>query len=80
MGRYNSLFEIDEHLFIKRVFIKHLKRLSALLKKSLWPRCFPVDFAKFLGTTFFTEQLRWLLLWLQARTTEHAMLREFNPF
>ena len=35
---------------------------SALLKKRLWHRCFPVNFAKFLRATFFTEQLRWLLL------------------
>ena len=25
-------------------------------------RCFPLKFAKFLKTTFFTEHLRWLLL------------------
>ena len=30
--------------------------------KSLWHKCFPVNFAKFLRTTFFTEHLRWLLL------------------
>ena len=35
---------------------------QALLKKSLWHRCFPVNFAKFLRTPFFTEHLRWLLL------------------
>ena len=32
------------------------------LKKRLWHRCFPVNFAKFLRTTFFTEHLWWLLL------------------
>ena len=31
-------------------------------KKRLWHRCFPVNFAKFLRTPFFTEQLQWLLL------------------
>ena len=31
-------------------------------KKRLQHRCFPVKFAKFLRTTFFTEHLRWLLL------------------
>ena len=30
-------------------------------KKRLQHRCFPVKFAKFLRTPFFTEQLRWLL-------------------
>ena len=37
-------------------------RLATLLKNSLWHRCFPVNFAKFLRTSFFTEHLRWLLL------------------
>ena len=30
-------------------------RPAALLKKRLWHRCFPVNFAKFLGTPFFIE-------------------------
>ena len=33
-------------------------------KKDLWQRSFPVNFAKFLRTTFLTEHLRWLLLYL----------------
>ena len=37
-------------------------RPATLLKKSLRHRCFPVNFAKFLRTPFFTEHLRWLLL------------------
>ena len=37
-------------------------RPAILLKKSLWHRSFPVNFAKFLITTFFTEHLWWLLL------------------
>ena len=37
-------------------------RPATLLKKSLCHRCFPVNFAKFLKTRFFTEHLRWLLL------------------
>ena len=37
-------------------------RTGTLLKKSVWHRCFPVNFAKFLRTTFFTEHLRWLFL------------------
>ena len=35
---------------------------ATLLKKRLWHRCFPVNFAKFPRTPFFTEHLRWLLL------------------
>ena len=34
---------------------------ATLLKKRLWYRCFPLNFAKFLGTTFLTEHLWWLL-------------------
>ena len=37
-------------------------RHATLLKKRLWHRCFPVNFAKFLRTHFFKEHLRWLLL------------------
>ena len=37
-------------------------RPATLLKKRLWHRCFPVNFAKFLRTPFFTEHLWWLLL------------------
>ena len=32
------------------------------LCQRLWYRCFPVNFAKFLRTSFLTEHLRWLLL------------------
>ena len=35
---------------------------ATLLKKRLWRRCFPVNFAKFLRTPFLTEHLRSLLL------------------
>ena len=39
-----------------------LIKLQALSKKRIWHRCFPVKFMKFLRTTFFAEELRWLLL------------------
>ena len=35
---------------------------ATLLKKRLWRRCFPVNFAKFLRKPFLTEHLWWLLL------------------
>ena len=38
-------------------------RLATFLKKRLWHRCFSVNLAKFLRTPFFTEHLRWLLLY-----------------
>ena len=37
-------------------------RPATLLKKRLWHSCFPVNFAKFLRTSFLTEHLWWLLL------------------
>ena len=38
------------------------RRTATLIKKTLQHRCFPLKYAKFLITPFFTEQLRWLLL------------------
>ena len=34
---------------------------ATLWKKRLWHNCFPVNFAKFLRTSFFTKHLWWLL-------------------
>ena len=39
-------------------------RPASLSNKRLWHRCFPVNFAKFLRTPFFSEQLQWLLLFV----------------
>ena len=51
-----------ESLFNKIAGLKAKKRLQHqacnLLKKRLWHRCFPVNFAKFLGVLFFIEHLR----------------------
>ena len=38
------------------------RRPATLLKKRLWHRCFPVNFAKFLRIPFLTGHLWWLLL------------------
>ena len=38
-------------------------RSATLFKKRLWHRCFPVNFPRFLRAPFFTEHLRWLLLY-----------------
>ena len=40
-----------------------------IIKKRLWHECFPVNFAKFVRTTFLTEHPRWLLLYTQ---TNHS--------
>ena len=34
---------------------------ATLLKKRLWHRCFPLNFAKFQRTPFLTEHFGWLL-------------------
>ena len=40
-------------------------RPATLLKKKLWRRCFPVNFAKFLRTLFLQSTPGWLLLEFQ---------------
>ena len=42
-------------------------RLAILLKKELWHRCFPVNFATFLRTPIFKEHFWWLLLSINIR-------------
>ena len=54
-----SLFFNKLQAYVKLV---PLLRPATLLKKRLWHRCFPMNFAKFLRTPFLTEHLRWLLL------------------
>ena len=56
-------------------------RWNFCLKKRLWYRCFPVNFAKFLRTPFFIEHLLWLLLlgfwwsvWWSVRNTQEDTL------
>ena len=44
------------------VKLQTFMRPATLLKKRLWHRCFPVNFAKFIKTRFLTEHRRWLLL------------------
>ena len=45
-------------------------RPATLLKKRLWHRCLPVNFAKFLRTPISIERLRWLLLCYRMRGLE----------
>ena len=46
------------------VRVSFFLRPATLLKKRLWHRCLPRNFAKFLRTPSPTEHLRWLLLFL----------------
>ena len=42
-----------------------------LLKERLRQRCFPVNFPKFLRTSFLIEHLKWLLLFRVNRVSDH---------
>ena len=42
-------------------FMLVCRQPTTLLKKRLWHRCFPVNFAKFLGTHFLQNTSGWLL-------------------
>ena len=53
MGNYKTL---HSYVFDLSIHIHGLSPVT-LLKKGLWHRCFPVNFAKFLGAPFFTEHL-----------------------
>ena len=52
---------IGKHLH-QSLFFNIGLRPATILKKRLWHRCFPVNFAKFLRTPFLTEYRWWLLL------------------
>ena len=47
---------------VKKRLLKIELRPSTVLKKRLWHRCFPMNFAKFLRIPFLIERLWWLLL------------------
>ena len=52
-----------KHLYQSLFFNKVTgMRIATLLKKRIWHRCFPVNFAKFLRTPIFKEHIWWLLL------------------
>ena len=58
----NFAKSIGKHLCQSLFFNKVASLPTTLLKKRLWHRCFPVNFAKFLRTPFFTKHFRWRLL------------------
>ena len=61
-------------LFYKKGVLKGL-RPATLLKKSLWDRCFSVNFVKFLRTHFLHNTSRRLLLQiLRPRTTNNLII------
>ena len=59
------LLEWNKQEIFKRRHEKDQKQLpqpATLLKKRLYHRCLPVNFAKFLRTSFVTEHFQWQLL------------------
>ena len=61
-----------KHLSRVSFLIKLLGAPATLLKKRLWHRCFPVNFANFLRTSLLTEHLGWLLLTFQSESTLYS--------
>ena len=64
---YYALEAVLEWCFAKGVLQKAIIKFSSseaynFIKKETLAQCFPVNFTKFLRTTFFTEHLWWLLL------------------
>ena len=47
---------------------------SNFIKKRLQHKCFPEKFAKFLRTSFFTEHLRWLLLFFLKQRSKNEKI------
>ena len=52
----------QENTCARVFFLIKLRPPATLLKKRLWHGCFPLNFAKFFRTSFFTEHLWWLPL------------------
>ena len=65
---------LSQSLFINKVAGL---RPATLLKKKLWGKCFPLNFAKFLRTPFFTEHLWWLPLYKNHRLENTANFPTF---
>ena len=63
-GIVRNFTKFTEKHLRQRLFFNKVAGLrpATLLKKSLWHRCSPVNFVKFLRTPFFIDNLQWLLL------------------
>ena len=91
---YNFLVSISEAVTrrcsVKKVFLEISQnsqentcaRASFLIsKKRLWHSCFPVNFVKFLSTTFFIELHWWLLLYkVEVYCVSKSCKNCFMPF
>ena len=55
-------------------------RPAMLLKKTLWHKYFPVNFAKFLRVPFYIERLWWLLLTYQEDYLGLSLLEQLTTY
>ena len=67
----------EKHL-CQRLFFNKLQASGLLLKKRLWHRCFPVNFAKFLSKTFLQKASGRLLLFLLPGYLHREILFNFS--
>ena len=74
----NFLTFTGKHLCQNRFFNKVTPQPATLLKKRLWHRCFPVNFAKFLGTPFLQNTSEWLLLQIHVTLCPTYLLNDKN--
>ena len=61
LRKIQSIFDCTPEIILTLNRMR-VNRPATLLKKKLWHRCFPLNFAKFLRTPLSIEHLRWLLL------------------
>ena len=64
----------QENTFVRISFLIKL----TFLKRRLWHRCFPVNFVKFLRTSFLKEHLPWLFLPLNTWSWEGKLCRDMH--
>ena len=61
-------------------FFNIVAGLATPFKKRLWHRCFPVNFVKFLRTSFYMEHLWWLLLNIHFAVIMGSILKVLRKF
>ena len=94
LGPLDHFHQLHIHLYISRAITAESSPLhivvgiepgtfglrpAALLKKRLLHGCFPLNFAKFLRTPFFTGHLWWLLLDIQ-KPNKVSSMRRFSIY
>ena len=81
ISRSSAIFQDDlPDVFIKLRKLPRSLRPATLLKKSLWHRCFPKNFAKFLRTPFLQNTSGRLLLSHTEVFFKRAVVKKFTKF